>query len=210
MADVGGRPFLEHLLRYLAACGVGRFILSVGYKHEIVRRHFGACFVEVPIVYSVEEEPLGTGGAVYRALRHVEGPNALALNGDTFFRLDPVALLQHHAARAAHVTVGLRWMEDTARYGTLEIEDDRIVAFQEKERAASGYINGGVYGINKQLLERFPFQGAFSFETDLLQRRCGELKLCPYVSDGYFIDIGIPKDYQKAQNELAAELLENP
>lgn len=203
LADVGGRPFLEHVLASLAARGAGRFVLSVGYLGNSIRSRFGSCFAGIPVVYSQEDEPLGTGGALYRALRLVDGPSALVVNGDTLFRVDSGALLRHHAGKRCDVTLGLKPLEDSARYGRVEVEGARVVGFREKGPPAPGLVNGGVFAVARDLPERFPMPERFSFEGDLLAKRVRELHVCPWVEDGFFIDIGVPEDYRRAQLEWA-------
>lgn len=202
MTDIRGKPFLEHLIRYLAPFGVEKIVLSVCHKRELIREHFGKRFLGIPILYSEEETPLGTGGAIAQSLGYVEGPRALVLNGDTFFRFDPADFLRRHREGACDVTIGLKWLKDCARYGTVTVAEGKVLGFKEKSGETSGYINAGVYGIEKTVFERFRFPGRFSFETDFLQDKLAALRVCPYIGDGYFIDIGVPEDYRRAQVEL--------
>jgi D-glycero-alpha-D-manno-heptose 1-phosphate guanylyltransferase len=211
MADVCGIPFLQHLLGYAAKFGVGRIILSVHHKREIIMDHFGSSFQEIPVAYSVEEEPLGTGGAIYQSLGFVEGENALVLNGDTFFGIDFRDFMNCHEQSGADVTIALKLLKKCGRYGTVELSGSKVAGFREKSTSSSGYINAGVYGIGKDLVKKVPFVGNFSFERDLLSQRTEGISLCPYVAEGYFIDIGVPEDYRKAQSELTRVISpENP
>lgn len=211
MADIDGKPFLRHLLGYAARFGTGRIILSVHHKRDIIMDYFGSSFLGVPVVYSVEEEPLGTGGAIYRSLGFVEGENALVLNGDTFFGIDFRDFMRCHEKGGGDVTIALKLLKKCGRYGTVELSGPKIAGFGEKSSSSPGYINAGVYGIRKDLVKKFPFEGNFSFERDLLSGKTGDVSLCPYVAEGYFIDIGVPEDYRKAQSELTRVISpENP
>lgn len=204
MAMVAGKPFLFHLLDYLLSQGVTRVILSLGYKHELVTQHPDLNTFPLELDFVVEDEPLGTGGGIRLAMTRARTRNVFVANGDTLFRADLQALYQAHVSTAASVTLALKSMREFDRYGTVEIDSDRkITAFREKRYCAEGLINGGVYLIDKSAFLAQTGEGAFSFETDYLQ---------PHVSDGtlygcsceqYFIDIGIPSDYEKAQLDFA-------
>jgi D-glycero-alpha-D-manno-heptose 1-phosphate guanylyltransferase len=202
MAEVAGHPFLHHLLAYTVRFGVGRIVLSVHHMRESIIGYFGDEFQGVPVVYSIEEEPLGTGGAIYKSLGYIAGENALVLNGDTFFGIDLRDFMRCHGKMGADVTMGLKLLKKCGRYGTVELSGPKIKGFREKSASASGYINAGVYGIKKSLAKKLPFEGSFSFERDLLQEKACLISLCPYLAEGYFIDIGVPEDYLRAQGEL--------
>jgi len=203
MIEVGGRPFLEIMLDRLAQSSVARVILATGHGRETIERHFGNCWGGIEIQYSVETLPLGTGGAVWKAMKSLSGEEALVLNGDTIFDVDLAALLSFHRAMAADVTLALKPMCDFDRYGTVECLDGRILAFHEKARMDRGLINGGVYVLNRELPGRYPFPESFSLERDFLEKMAGQIKIGGFIQDRYFIDIGIPEDYARARSELA-------
>lgn len=211
MALINGVPFLDILLtRLLQQPAVERVVLAVGYKREAVQAYFGAQKLGRPIIYAVETEPLGTGGGILNAVSHIQSGDisseVLVLNGDTLFDVDVAAMLKQHRQQQADITLALKPMTNFERYGTVELDGARIVGFQEKQYRASGCINGGVYLIDKRLFEKVAFATLprkFSFETDMLERYCRQLRIYGFSSEGYFIDIGIPADYQRAQKELA-------
>jgi D-glycero-alpha-D-manno-heptose 1-phosphate guanylyltransferase len=205
MADVAGRPFLAYQFDYLSAVGVSRVILSVGYLRERIMDWFGVEYNGIAISYAVEEEPLGTGGAIREALRLVTGDRVLVLNGDTWFPVDLRAMQTAHDTTCCHMTMALKQVNDISRYGAVTIEGGRVSGFAEKGRRSSGYINGGVYLINRAIEEFFPRQQRFSFESDLLEAQIERIVVCPFVSDAYFIDIGIPEDYYTAQTILPGQ-----
>ena len=110
-----------------------------------------------------------------------------------------------HRARHADISIGLKRMRDFDRYGNVVTDEDgRIALFEEKQPVTDGQINAGVYAIDRAVFERFRFPGAFSFENDLMRDHVRELQAFGFSSDGYFIDIGIPEDYRRAQTELPA------
>jgi D-glycero-alpha-D-manno-heptose 1-phosphate guanylyltransferase len=204
MALVNGRPFIEYLLNYLRGQEITKFILSVGYKKEIIQDHLRNQFKKVPVEYAIEEEPLGTGGGIKNAFKMVEGKSAFVLNGDSMFRMGMSALSQLHADNDADITLALRFLEDTERFGSVRINDKkRITGFREKGiETGPGYINGGIYLINKSYLLERDFPEIFSIEKDCFEKYFAESKFFGFPSRGYFLDIGIPEDFYRAQNEF--------
>lgn len=206
MVDVAGRPFLEYVLDELIEKGISRVCLAVGYKAEVVTQHFGSEYRGVPIVYSCEDSPLGTGGAIIRALDFVEGESILIVNGDTLFQVNLNDMLDKHEDRQANLTIAVKHMNNFTRYGVVIVNGRGLVTdFEEKKAKTDGFINGGVYILNRKCILEIPLPETFSFERDFMARYCKELEINSYKSDGYFIDIGIPEDLERAQ----VEFLEN-
>jgi D-glycero-alpha-D-manno-heptose 1-phosphate guanylyltransferase len=210
MADIKGRPFLAYLLNYFAARGASKIVLSVGYKQETIIHYFGDRYQGLDITYVAEETPLGTGGAIRKALEKAEGDTVVAANGDSFLALNLASLLRTHENRKADVTLALKPMEHCDRYGTVLVDSDRAVGFLEKAPRSSGLINGGVYALDrKRVLHLLKDQkDPFSFETDFLQKKVEKINAFVYIATGYFIDIGVPSDYERAQRELDRFVLE--
>ncbi len=202
MAPIGEKPFLEYLLDYLHAFGIEHAILSVGYKWEVIRDHFGDKYRSVRLSYAIEKEPLGTGGGIREAMKFLEGDYSFILNGDTFFRVDLNDLGEFYFAHKADLCMTVRRMHEFSRYGTVELNVSKVTGFREKQPVRSGYINGGVYVTSKKLFDRFSLPEKFSFEEELLTKHLDELKIYAMNSMGYFIDIGVPEDYEKAILEL--------
>lgn len=204
MAPVNGRPFIEYVMDFLIRQQVQRFILSVGYKHEAFASHFSNDYKDCQVLFSVEKEPLGTGGAIKKSLEFAESAEVLVLNADTLFRLDITTMQASHKKTNADLTIGLRKMENVDRYGCVEIDDDlRVCGFTEKNaRKGPGYINGGVYIFKKDFFDPLPLKEKFSLENDCLEKYFTTLKIGGFPAKGYFLDIGIPEDYEKAQHEL--------
>ena len=202
MAQVEGRPFMEFLLGRMAQQGLTRVILATGHLHAFLEAHFGARWDGMEICYSKEDRPLGTGGAVWKALGMAVADDVFVLNGDTFFDINLQGLFRCHRTLAADATLALKPMRDFERYGVVDLKAGRITAFREKKKTNQGLINGGVYLVDRRLPARFPMDGKFSLEKDFFEQRVGEITIGGFVSDGYFIDIGIPEDYARAQLEL--------
>lgn len=204
MALINDRPFLEYLLDYLITQGVSRVVLSVGYKHESITTHFKGKYRSLPIEYAVEEEPLGTGGGIRLALWRIRDKRAVILNGDSIFRTDIRALEKAHLLKKADVTLALRKLENTGRYGRVTLNRQRrITGFEEKnEGGGPGLISAGVYIMEKIFLMHPHFRGKFSIEKDCFERFYGTSRMFGFPSAGYFLDIGIPQDYHKAQDEF--------
>ncbi|MFQ5412004.1 MAG: nucleotidyltransferase family protein, partial [Phycisphaerae bacterium] len=193
MADIAGRPFLQYSLDHLSSQGLERLILAVGYKYESVRAFFGEKYQDVPILYSIEHEPLGTGGALKQAMGLVEGDNFLAINGDSLFKIPIEPLRLFHEQKGAVLTVALKRMTDCGRYGSVRIDrEGRILSFEEKRAGTSGAINGGVYILRRGFLSELSLPERFSFEEDVLESLCSRFPFYAMEFTDYFIDIGIP------------------
>ncbi len=204
MAPVNGRPFLTYILDYLIDFHYTRVILSVGYLHEKIEDYFGNRYKSLEIDYAVETEPLGTGGGILFAISKCVTENVLVINGDTMFKVDLDAFEHFHKGKGSLLSIVLREVDDVSRYGSVVIGDNNlIVLFSEKESSeGSGLINGGVYLINRKLFDKYPQPKKFSFEKDLMTQYYTKELFFGMPSSGYFIDIGIPKDYVRAQQEL--------
>jgi D-glycero-alpha-D-manno-heptose 1-phosphate guanylyltransferase len=202
MAPVAGRPFLAILMSHLRKKGVTRFILSVGYKADKIQSAIGAVFEGVPVVYEVESIPLGTGGAIKAAMKHVSEDHVFVLNGDTYLDFDLLGAESLWQRLSIPLMVA-RKVPDTFRYGALSVKNHRIIGFLEKGVSGPGFINGGCYLLPSTLFQAHALPDSFSFETDFLPNFIQKNTLNAFVSEGYFIDIGVPEDYQRAQIELA-------
>ena len=202
MAPVAGRPFLAWLLDDLREAGFDHIILSLGYKHEAVEAWVATRPDRESITCVVEEEPLGTGGGVRLALRQAREDAVFILNGDTFFGVDYPAMQAFHRQSGAQATLALKPLRDFDRYGEVTLDGEgRITAFREKRPCAEGLINGGVYLLQRDALAEMPER--FSLEKDYFEPQAESAGLAGFRSDGYFIDIGIPADYARAQRDFA-------
>ncbi|HPC97984.1 MAG TPA: nucleotidyltransferase family protein [Bacteroidales bacterium] len=202
MAPVGGRPFISYLLDYLDSYKIRYSVIASGFMHETIEPVIGRRHGKMSLVYSPEHEPLGTGGAILNSTDHIKGADFFVLNGDTFFDVDLQAFEKSHLRSRAVMSLAVKHMDDTSRYGSLVLQDDRIVSFREKGISGSGYINGGIYILNKEWFASSAPGRKFSLEKDILERMAGSSNITAFASDGYFTDIGVPEDYRKACSEL--------
>ena len=203
MAPINGKPFLHYLLKYCEGQAVQHIILSLGYQYEAVLSWIKTNDYNFPIDYVVEREPLGTGGGMQLALTKTKTTDVGVLNGDTLFSCSLKDLFEFHKAKKSATTIGLKLMKDFERYGSVKTDNDqRIISFEEKNPVSSGFINAGVYIINKDYLLSKKLPEKFSFEKDFLETFISEKKFFGKEADNYSIDIGIPEDYYKAQSDF--------
>ncbi|OGT59865.1 MAG: hypothetical protein A3F14_06890 [Gammaproteobacteria bacterium RIFCSPHIGHO2_12_FULL_43_28] len=205
MAPIDDKPFLAHLLLYLKTQGMTEVILSVHYLREKIVAYFQSQYAGLHISYAEEIEPLGTGGAIMHSLSFVKSNEPIfVLNGDTFVKLNYQAMYHEHLQREARLTMALRPIDDCSRYGNVEIDArNHVIAFREKGEHGNGLINAGVYLLHPAIFANFPLHAPFSIENDFLAKFLAELKPNAFIADDYFIDIGIPEDYARAERELA-------
>ncbi|MFT3750598.1 MAG: nucleotidyltransferase family protein [Agriterribacter sp.] len=203
MAPVNGKPFVEYVINNLRNQGIQKFVFALGYKSEAFDDFLNTLLAEHEYAISLEDEPLGTGGAVRLAANVTSGENVLVTNGDTLFKADIQQVAAFHKSRFAGCTLSLKPMKDFNRYGAVELDaKGRVKDFKEKQYFARGLINGGVYLLNVRSFQKIPFPEKFSFEKDYLEKYYAEGNIYGIAQDAYFIDIGIPEDYDRAQYEL--------
>jgi len=204
LVPVLGRPFLEHVLHEVTGQGLTRLVLSVGVFSDQVEACFGdggrlGCSIE----YARETTPLGTGGAIVNALPLL-GERFLLLNGDTLLEVDLMQLLRHHEDQQLDVTLTAVRVPDRGRYGALVLEGGRVARFEEKRPGAGpGWINGGVYVMERRLLASPP-GAVFSLERDLLPAHLG--RIAAFETRGYFVDMGTHAALASLDSSLAAYL----
>ena len=210
MADIAGKPFLHYLVRMLSEKGVERFVFALGYMGEQIEAYFrDGREYGISIAYSYEESPLGTGGAIRNALSLVSEENVLVLNADTYFHTDYENLFMQQLKNKSAMTIAGRKIEDISRYGAiLKDESGRILRWNEKmnpnegKSSRPGEINGGIYVMQKSLIEKIP-EGKQSLENDCIPAWLKDgVYLQAISSDGYFMDIGIPEDYAQFKEDV--------
>ncbi len=206
MASVGEQPFLYYVFSYLQKQGIKKIVLAVSYQREQVMAYADTWKDRFEIVYSIEETPLGTGGAIRQAVLDLTDEQVLILNGDTFFPIDLKDLSAKHThLPETDMTIALKPMTNFDRYGVVNIdEENNITSFSEKEARAAGNINGGIYALRTACLKEFIFPAKFSFEKDFMESHVNMLYFKGYAYQDYFIDIGIPEDYATANEILPA------
>lgn len=203
MAPVNGKPFIWFVIDHLLKQGIHTFIFSLGYRSEAFLDFLAGTLKEDQYTIVLEKEPLGTGGAIQFACLSANDDQVLVLNGDSIFKTGIQEQAAFHIQQDADCTLGLKHLTCFDRYGAVVINPDHSIAsFREKQFYEEGFINGGVYMLNRKrfLAEGLPEK--FSFETDYLQAFYQKRKMYGLPRNAYFIDIGIPEDYQRAQTEL--------
>lgn len=201
MADINGKPFLSYLLDHLSDPIISRFILSVGYMSDIVRDYFEDSYNGVPIVYSEELEPLGTGGAIKKSLTFCDKGESYVLvtNGDTYLNYNIGDLLKAKDRFNSNIMVCSE-VDDAERFGSVEIKQHKIVGFKQNF-PGKGFINAGTYLLKKSIVEDFKLS-KFSFEEDFLKPQINFLDFFSVITKESFVDIGIPEDYRRLQKLL--------
>jgi D-glycero-alpha-D-manno-heptose 1-phosphate guanylyltransferase len=202
MAEIAGRPFLWWLMTRLNRQGVGRVILSLGYKSDVIQKYFGTKFEDIQIAYTVEKEPLGTGGAMKYALESATVQKVVVLNGDSYADINIRDLFYNFASGNGHLGVTVAYRRNSARYGSLIIDKKTniITGFKEKQCHGAGHVNAGVYCLRRDIFEKYSGAAKFSFETDFLPTQLRALRPVALKGVRRFIDIGLPKDYALAQS----------
>ena len=203
MASVAGRPFLEILLSMLAQKGFTRVVLSLGFMSDKIISHFGDNYQGLQLVYEVELQPLGTGGAIRAALARCMADHVFIFNGDTYLDLE-VDALERLWQQSHCPAIVVREVPDTERFGRVELQEGRVNVFLEKGVSGLGLINAGCYVLPKNALDAFPLGQNFSLETEFFSKQLQRIRFDGFVTQGLFIDIGVPEDYALAQTLLAA------
>ncbi len=203
MAPVAGKPFLHWIIAHLIAQKITSFVLSLGYMHEIIEEYIQLNHPQLKVKFSVENEPLGTGGAIKLALKLCKEENVMVVNGDTLFETNNKALLEEHLKNKCACSLALKPMQHFERYGAVTINENNIItAFTEKKYMEKGLINGGIYLINRNCFSQLNLPQKFSFEKDFLEKYLHILTMIGVQDNGYFIDIGIPEDFKRANEEI--------
>ncbi len=195
---------MEYVVHELSRCGIDEIIFAVGYKGGMVEEYFGdGSRFGVKASYAYEEKLLGTAGAIRNAGRLVSSDRFFVLNADTFYQLDYRRLIRAQEAMGLSMALVLRGVEDISRYGEAVLTDGLLIGFNEKtDLSRPGTINGGVYLMTRGLLETIP-EGKVSLENEMIPAWMREgRRLGGIVHDGYFIDIGVPEDYFRFQEDV--------
>ena len=203
LLPIKGVPFLAHLINFAKSQGVDEFILATGYKGEMIRKYFGdGTEFNTKIIYSHEEFPLGTAGPLKKAENLIKGKNILIFNGDTFVEIDLGKMSEFHQKMGNPITIAVIEINDVSRSGKVEINSQNIITkFEEKEeKQGSGFINAGIYILEKEVLKNIPSGRETSLEKEIFPRFAG--RISAFKTQGYFIDIGIKKDYQKFNRDI--------
>lgn len=195
MADIKGKPFLDYILNDISKYDINKVILAVGYNKEYIKRHYKNYYNGLRIEYSEEDQPLGTGGAIKKALALCDEDSCFIINGDIYHNIDYKKMYDSYKIADADVYLALKPMKNIERFGTVDVDENRIIRFNEKKKVDKGLVNVGCYIFKKNVLEKYP--DVFSIEQDFFNKNINNVKNSYYLYDGYFTDIGIPLDYHK-------------
>jgi D-glycero-alpha-D-manno-heptose 1-phosphate guanylyltransferase len=203
MAPVKQQPFLHYVIEYCKAEGIERFVFSLGYKYEVIAEYLLREQKDIGYECCIEDEPLGTGGAIKKACAYARDSTIAVLNGDTLYRAHISEAGIFHNQMKSDCTLTLKPMHQFERYGVVDIDESGAIQhFREKQFFDEGLINGGIYILNRESFLKENFTEKFSFEKDYLEKLTGQRRFYGIIQDEYFIDIGIPEDYRRAQTEF--------
>ena len=205
MLPLVDRPQLAYTFEHLRRFGVTRAIVSCGYLPTQIQEHFGDSYGDLRLEYRIEEEPLGTGGAIRFAAQDID-ETFFALNGDSLRETDLGALLTFHRERATRATILLTPVEDPSRYGLVRVNGDGCVrSFLEKPRPEeidTNLINAGMYVLEPDVLELIPPGRAVSIEREVFPRLVEDGTVFGVALPGYWLDIGTPDAYLQAHRDV--------
>ena len=203
LAPVHNRPFLDYLLDYLIINKVKRVILSVYYQYQKIINHYGDNYRNIDIIYSIDREELGTGGAIEKALLLSHDDHVFIINGDTYFDVNLHSLFKEHVSKNNDITFSLKPMEHFDRYGIVEVDSNlKVVSLKDKQYCVYGKIDGGIYLVKRNLFKSIKSQNQFSF-NDFIIRNLKNFRVGSIIFVELFIDIGTPEDYDKAQHIMS-------
>jgi NDP-sugar pyrophosphorylase family protein len=198
LASVGKETFLDFLLKWISAQGARRVILALGYKAESVKAHVAAhSYPSLDLIFSVEDVPLGTAGALRLAAQHVQSDPCLVLNGDSWIKADFGAFISAHKISNAALSLLCVAMEDASRYGTVDCENNNVITAFHEKKPGRGVISAGFYLFGKTALDRLVETPGPSLEKDFFEKRL-DLKPHAFMAHGAFIDIGTPESLAQA------------
>ncbi len=201
MAPVAGRPFLEYVLEQVEKSGFRKVILCVGFLANTIQEHFGNRFGKLDIDYSIEHSLLGTAGAVRFAISKVESSSLLVMNGDSYCGVNLFSFWSWHKANNSPASIVVSHVEDTKRYGRVNLDGpSRITSFEEKGSSSGpGYVNAGIYLLDRSIITELPAGRILSLERDIFPKLASQ-SLCGFKADtSPFIDIGTPESFREAQ-----------
>lgn len=207
MANVGSKPFLEHILNQVSEAGISNAVLCTGFMSEQVQDHFGEKYGEINLKYSVEHLLLGTGGALRFAMSQVQSDPFLVMNGDSHCDANLEEFFEAHVKNKANVSLMLVEVPDTQRYGRVDFNDKfQITNFEEKGAVkGKGWINAGIYLVSKSVISELPKGHNVSLERDIFPALIGKGFYAHCSKAAKFVDIGVPESYETANKEYSGK-----
>ena len=200
MAEINGKPFLYYLFDQLVDASIGRVVVNTGYMAHVIEETIGFSYKGLQVDYSWEETPLGTAGALKLVEQSLGMDQCLVMNGDSYTEFDPSSLLISHKQQNANITLLVKAVDDTSRFGTIQMnKQNKIIKFMEKgSDKRPGLINAGVYMVNTSIIQKISKKAPCSLEYDFFPKMVGR-GICGYETKGKFIDIGTPESYSEAE-----------
>jgi mannose-1-phosphate guanylyltransferase len=209
MVPVLSRPFIQYLIHHLNDHNIKEIILAMGYKPDSIKNYFDhAGSLDIRLIYSVEQSPLGTAGAVKNADQYIGGGEPLfVINGDIFTDIDLTQMLNFHRSKKAKVTIALTPVDDPTQFGVVETDSQqRVTRFVEKpsrQEVTTNLINAGIYILEPEILERIPQDKRFMFEHDVFPKLIADGEpVYGYPTNAYWIDMGTPQKYLRLNHDL--------
>ena len=210
IALISGKPFMWWLLKYLEYQNIKEVYLSVGYGYQHIIDEVGLKVGQIKINYIIEEEPLGTGGAIINVLKNVDAEEILVINGDTLSIFNIELFLRVSINNNYEISIATMKVDDVSRFGKVNINKENLITqFNEKGEAGCGEVNTGVYLIKKSIFNQFDLPLRFSWEGDFLSLNVNRLRIVSVPCVSNFIDIGIPSDYDIANKKIPKLLNES-
>jgi len=204
LLPIKGRPIIEHAINNFKKHGIKDIILSIGYKADKIKKYFGnGNKLGVNISYCIEDEPLGTGGAIKKAAQGIK-ETFIAINGDNLSDADWTELINSHKRNNAKITLGLFPVEDVTQYGIARLEGEKLLEFIEKpaaEQAPSNLNNAGLYVMEPGALNILP-EGKSSIERDCFEKLSPKGVVYSYKHKGQWFPTDTLEKYKKADSEF--------
>lgn len=203
LLKVGNKPILELILEHFIEAGFHRFYFSINYHGDMIRDYFqdGAAW-NVSINYLEEQFPLGTIGALSLLPEKLTAP-VVVMNGDIVTRINFQHLLHFHHASHSQATLCVREYQQTMPYGVVEINNNKVLTFEEKP-TKQHFVNAGIYVLQPEVVDLIPHDQEFNIPEliDTVIAREGEVATFPLRE--YWLDIGRKEDYERAHAEFEA------
>lgn len=199
MVEINQRPFLDTIIEYVSSYGFNRFVLCTGYLADSIESYYKNKNVSRKILFSHEDKPLGTGGAVKNSENLIRNNPCLVLNGDSFCAVDLLQFFDFHFKKGALLSMVVVEAEDSRDYGMISLDESyRIIQFEEKKSKEKAYVNAGIYLFEKDVFSLIPPDTKYSLEYDLFPRLAGK-EFYGYITREKLLDIGSPERYERAK-----------
>jgi len=204
LAEVNGKYFLSYLFDYLIDTGFKHVILCTGYLGDQIKMVYGETYGSLQLAYSQESFPLGTAGALRLAESYFKSDSIFVMNGDSIYLSDLNLFWIWHKNQERDASVLLTQVPDIKRFGQVLTDNQcKVIRFEEKgDNVGTGWINSGIYIIDRALIKEIPENKIISLENEIFPSWIDK-KFYGFKSKGRFIDIGIPESYAEAKNFFA-------